>query len=94
MGFPRDRIKLVLNRAHTRVGISEEDVAAILDRTPDVLVPSDRDIPRSVNEGTPIVTSKPQSEAAEAFRRLATSLVETEPAHATRRLGRLIGRKA
>jgi pilus assembly protein CpaE len=94
MGFPRDRIKLVLNRAHTRVGISEEDVAAILDRTPDVLVPSDRDIPRSVNEGTPIVMSKPQSEASEAFRQLATSLVAAEPAHAGRRFGRLIGRKA
>jgi pilus assembly protein CpaE len=94
MGFPRDRIKLILNRARTRVGISEDDVAAILDRTPDVLVPSDRDIPRSVNEGTPIVMSKPQSEAAEAFRRLATSLIEVEPARAGRRLGRLIGRKA
>ena len=40
-------------------------------REPDVLVPSDRDIPRSVNEGAPIVLAKPQSEAAEAFRQLA-----------------------
>lgn len=93
MGFSRDRIKLVLNRARTRVGISDDDVVAIVDRAPDVLVPSDRDIPRSVNEGTPIVMSKPQSEAAEAFRRLATSLVEVEPAQSTGRLRRLIGRK-
>jgi pilus assembly protein CpaE len=94
MGFPHERVKLVLNRAKTRVGISDEDVQAIVDRAPDVLVPSDRDIPRSVNEGTPIVMSKPQSEAADAFRRLATSLVETEPAAAGSRLRRLMARKA
>jgi pilus assembly protein CpaE len=95
MGFPRDRIKLVLNRARTRVGISEADVAAIIDRVPDVLVPSDRDIPRAVNEGKPIVIAKPQSEAAQAFRRLAGSLVETEAARTDGRLRRLLaGRRA
>ena len=30
--------------------------------------PSDRDIPRAVNEGKPIVAAKPQSEASKAFR--------------------------
>jgi pilus assembly protein CpaE len=95
MGFSRDHIRLVLNRARTRVGISDEDVEAIVGRTPDVLIPSDRDIPRSVNEGTPIVMSKPQSEAAEAMRRLATLLVETEPAaRGARGLRRLVGRRA
>jgi pilus assembly protein CpaE len=95
MGVPRDRIKLVLNRARTRVGISDDDVVAIIDRTPDIFVPSDRDIPRSVNEGSPIVISKPQSEAAEAFRRLATSLVESDPvASAGSRIRRLVGRRA
>jgi pilus assembly protein CpaE len=95
MGFPNDRIKLVLNRAHTRVGITDDDVQAIIARTPDVLIPSDRDIPRSVNEGTPIVMSKPQSEAAEALRQLATSLVESDPAtRSAGRLRRLVGRRA
>jgi pilus assembly protein CpaE len=95
MGVPPDRVKLVLNRARTRVGISDDDVVAIVDRAPDIFVPSDRDIPRSVNEGTPIVLSKPQSEAAEAFRRLATSLIETEPvAGGSGRLRRLVGRRA
>jgi pilus assembly protein CpaE len=61
----------VLNRAGTRVGITSDDVASILGRRPDVLVPSDLDIPRSVNEGTPIVLAKERSEAARAFRDLA-----------------------
>jgi pilus assembly protein CpaE len=95
MGFPRDRVKLVLNRARTRVGISDEDVVAIVDREPDVLVPSDRDIPRAVNEGNPIILAKPQAEASEAFRRLASSLVETEPGmSAAKRFRRLLGRTA
>ena len=46
-------------------------VVAIVGRTPDVFVPSDRDIPRSINEGAPIVLAKDKSEAARAFRSLA-----------------------
>jgi pilus assembly protein CpaE len=71
MGYDRDLTRLVLNRADSRVGISREDVAAIVGRTPDVFVPSDREIPRSINEGVPIVLAKNRSEAARAFRSLA-----------------------
>ncbi len=78
MGFPSDHVKLVLNRAFSRVGISEDEVVAIMGREPDILVPSDRDIPRAVNEGVPILIAKPQSEAAQAYRKLAEQLCEGE----------------
>ena len=78
MGFPSDHVKLVLNRARSRVGISDDEVVAIIGRTPDVFVPSDRDIPRAVNEGKPILVSKPQSEASTAFRQLAFSYLQEE----------------
>jgi pilus assembly protein CpaE len=71
MGYDRARTRLVLNRADSRVGISTDDVAAIVGRTPDVSIPSDRDVPRSVNEGKPIVLTKSKSDAAKAFRSLA-----------------------
>jgi pilus assembly protein CpaE len=71
MGYDRERTRLVLNRADSRVGISPDDVVSIVGRAPDVLVPSDRDIPRAVNEGTPIVMAKNRSDAAKAFRTLA-----------------------
>jgi pilus assembly protein CpaE len=71
MGYDPTRVSLVLNRADTRVGITHEDVAAIIGRTPDVLVPSDRQIPISVNDGTPIVLAEDRSEAARSFRKLA-----------------------
>jgi len=74
MKYDPDRVYLVLNRAHSRVGISQSDVEAVLGRTPDVLIPSDREIPRTVNEGIPIVLARPQSEPAEAFAHLGDLL--------------------
>jgi pilus assembly protein CpaE len=72
MGYDRESIRLLLNRADTHVGIAESDVKTILGREPDILVPSDRDIPRSVTQGAPIVSAQPNSTAAKAFRSLAS----------------------
>jgi pilus assembly protein CpaE len=71
MGYPADRVRFVLNRADTSVGISHADVVAVLGRSPDILIPSQRDIVRSVNAGEPIVVSSPRSEPARAFKALA-----------------------
>ena len=71
MGYDHGRIRLVLNRADSNVGISHNDVVGILGRPPDVLVPSHRDVTRSVNEGRPMVLSQSRSEAARAFHQLA-----------------------
>jgi MinD-like ATPase involved in chromosome partitioning or flagellar assembly len=69
----------VLNRADSRVGITPADVTEIVGREPDVLVPSSRDVTRSVNEGVPIVAAQPRSEAAKAFNSLAELF--REPGH-------------
>jgi pilus assembly protein CpaE len=71
MGYDSEHVSLLLNRADSRVGITPDDVSTIVGRAPDVSVPSDREIPRSVNEGTPIVAARPTSGAARAFRVLA-----------------------
>jgi len=71
MGAEPSTIRMVLNRAQTQVGISSTEVSRVLGREPDVLVPSDREIPRAVNEGVPITIARPGSEAAAAFRQLA-----------------------
>jgi pilus assembly protein CpaE len=76
MGYDEDRITLVLNRADSRVGITTDDVRTVMGKKPDVLVPSDRDIPRAVNEGVPIVLLKTRSEAAKAFRSLAETYLQ------------------
>ena len=76
MGYPSDRIRVVLNRADTSVGVSHADVVNVLGRAPDALIPSHRDIVRSVNAGEPVVTAHPRSEAAKAFKALAKILVQ------------------
>lgn len=77
MGYETDRVSLVLNRADSRVGITPDDVSMIVGREPNVSVPSDREIPRSINEGTPIVASRQASGAAKAFRSLADRYTTT-----------------
>jgi pilus assembly protein CpaE len=79
MGYDPQHITLVLNRADTRVGITLEDVDAIIGRSPEVFIPSDRQIPISVNDGTPIVIQEERSEAARAFQKLAERYTEEAP---------------
>jgi pilus assembly protein CpaE len=71
MGYDTKRVSLVLNRADSSVGITHDDVKAIIGRQPDVLVPSHRDVARSINSGAPIVLAERRSDAARAFRSLA-----------------------
>ena len=70
MGYPTDRIRILLNRANTSVGITGHDVVSIIGRSPDILVPSSRELTRSVNQGDPIVLSQKRSEMARAFNAL------------------------
>jgi len=71
MGRDPEETTLVLNRADTHVGISNDDVERLLGRRPDVLVPSDVAIPRAITHGRPIVVAEPRSAAATAFAALA-----------------------
>ena len=71
MGYDPARVRIVLNRADSSVGITHNDVVTIIGRSPDVLVPSSREITRSVNAGTPIALAQKRSEAAKAFNALA-----------------------
>jgi pilus assembly protein CpaE len=64
-------VRLVLNRADSNVGITREDVVSIIGRAPDMLVPSDRNVTRSVNQGEPISLLHRRSDAARAFHALA-----------------------
>ncbi|MEP6893463.1 MAG: AAA family ATPase, partial [Gaiellaceae bacterium] len=100
MGYDRKKVRVVLNRADSRVGITADDVAAVLGHAPDVLLPSDREVPRALNEGVPIVMAKPQSAVTKAFKQLASSMEpKSAPAAATtaengKQSRRLLGKKA
>jgi pilus assembly protein CpaE len=61
LGFGRDRIRLVLNRADSKVGLTVQAVEKTLGTTVDVSIPSSRDVSVSINRGTPLVIDNPKS---------------------------------
>jgi pilus assembly protein CpaE len=75
LSFPPDRIKLVLNRANSKVGMKPKEVESALERKVAFEVPSDRIVPLAVNRGNPAVLSDPKAEFSRAVRAMAKELV-------------------
>lgn len=74
----RDRIRVVLNRADSAVGLRLNEVERSLGTAVDVAVPSSREVPLSINQGTPLVTvAKKRSAVLNALEKLADSVVAT-----------------
>lgn len=72
VGHNPDQVRLVLNRSDASVGITHADVVSVLGAAPDILVPSTREVVRSLNAGEPIVLSAKRTEASKALRALGT----------------------
>jgi pilus assembly protein CpaE len=85
LSFPMKRVKVVLNRSNSNVGLKRAEVEAALEIKVAFEVPSDRAIPVSVNRGSPAVISEANSEVARALRQMADSLLPAEAAKAKRR---------
>ncbi len=77
MGYRTEDVVLVLNRADSNIGISMADVLRLLGKTPDVMVPSDRAIPRALTSGLTIMEADARSGAARAFVELADIYLES-----------------
>ncbi len=71
LGFSRNRIRLVLNRADSKVGLRVQEVEKTLGTTVDVAIPSSREVPLSINRGTPLVSEDPKSPVVSAIAKLA-----------------------
>ncbi|WP_436795474.1 AAA family ATPase [Actinospongicola halichondriae] len=54
----------VLNRSDAKVGLEISDIAATIGMDPDVMIPSHRSLPVSMNQGTPILEMEDPSPAA------------------------------
>ena len=77
LNFTRDRWRIVLNRADSKVGLSLNDVEKTL-RTPiSAQIPSSRDVPASINRGVPIVLDDPRHAVSQAIRSFAERYVVT-----------------
>jgi pilus assembly protein CpaE len=85
LSFPRDRIKVVLNRANSKVGMQRKEVESALEMPVGFEVPSDRAVPIAVNRGNPAVLGEARSDFSKAVRALAKSLVTAQAAAKERR---------
>jgi pilus assembly protein CpaE len=84
LGFPDERLHIVLNRADARVGLDLADVEQTLGRRVSVQIPSSGDVPASVNRGELIVRSSPDHAVSRAVRELAALAVPPQEAGTAR----------
>ena len=79
LGIPFSRIKFVLNRANTEVGLSGSDAEKALQLKVDAALPSDLVVAASVNKGTPVVLGAPRSKFARSIEDLVAKLAARVP---------------
>ncbi len=70
------RIRLILNRANSKVKLDVGEVLRTLQLQATALIPSEIAIPQSVNRGIPVVLDAPKSDAAKALRALADLFIQ------------------
>jgi pilus assembly protein CpaE len=78
LGIPRERFRILLNRADSKVGLDLADVERILKVKIDTRIPSSELVPRSLNKGRPVYLQEPRSDVAMAIGQLADGVLGAE----------------
>lgn len=81
LGVGKERIRLLLNRADAQVGLRVQEVERMLGARVTTQIPSSREVPLSINQGTPLAFSDPRSSVTTALRELAESVGRGTPVH-------------
>jgi pilus assembly protein CpaE len=75
LNTPMEKLRLILNRANSKVRLDSSEVERTLGVKADALIPSDIVVPQSVNRGEPVVYSAPRSSVTKAFEALADDFI-------------------
>ena len=78
LAFPQNRIRVVLNRANSKVGMKPGEVEGALDVKVRFELPSDGKVPLAVNRGTPLVLADDKAEFSRSVRQMAKALLPEE----------------
>jgi pilus assembly protein CpaE len=78
LSFPSERIRIILNRANSNVGMKKGEVEAALEAKIRFEVPSDRAVPLAVNRSNPAVLSDPKADFSRALREMAKALLPAQ----------------
>jgi pilus assembly protein CpaE len=71
LNYPKDKIRLILNRADSKVGLDAGEVEKTLRAPISALIPSSRAVPAATNRGVPIVTDQPHHSVSLAITNFA-----------------------
>src|SRR5919198_232167 len=85
LSFPKQRIKIVLNRSNSKVGMKQNEVEGALGMKVRFEIPSDRAVPLAVNRGKPVVLDEENADVSKAIRQMAKQLFTVEEAKAAKR---------
>jgi pilus assembly protein CpaE len=77
LNYHRDRWRLVLNRADSKVGLDFREVEKSLKARISAQLPSSRDVPAAINRGVPIVLDDPRHAVSMAIKQFAEQHVAT-----------------
>jgi pilus assembly protein CpaE len=75
IGVPRERFRIVLNRADSRVGLDVSDVERVMKIQVDAMIPSSRLVPTCLNKGRPVVLEVPSADVSDSIFRFASRFV-------------------
>src|SRR5215211_784108 len=84
LSFPPERIRLVLNRANSKVGMKPNEVEGALQTKVRFAVPSDRAVPIAVNRGNPAVLADARCDFSRAVREIGKAIVPAETSSAAK----------
>ena len=89
LSFPASRVRFVLNRSNSKVGMKRSEVESALGVKIAFEMPSDRAVPLAVNRGTPAVLAEAGCDFSRSIRSMAKGLLEPEQAKKRRLFGAL-----
>ncbi len=85
LNTPKEKLRLVLNRANSKAKLDVSEVERTLQVTADALIPSDVVVPQAVNKGVPVVLAAPRSSVTKALEELADLFLPAEVGKRRRR---------
>ncbi|MFL5918953.1 MAG: CpaE family protein [Gaiellaceae bacterium] len=74
LSFPKQRVRIVLNRSNSKVGMKPNEVEGALGMKVRFEVPSDRAVPLAVNRGNPVVLAEEGADVSRAIKSMAKEL--------------------
>ncbi len=78
LGYPEDKVKLILNRVEKGIGLSVEEVENSLKMKVSQTIPNDKTVLLSVNKGVPVVLEAPKSPSGISLSKLSDLLLKNK----------------